>query len=1395
MAAILSMQMAQPPETDLKKFVTAWTEARSGKPGRSSLPAFHRLVEMIAASAAALGPPEAKRERVLAFVRRVVAVPQELQALVAADYADSHSLVAHWRREVMDALGAPSSTASYASVLPAVRGGNQKETWVRYCMRTRLEQRIELAADAWSDVQAQDPPRVDANGLDTSAIEVAAIVARVLPDCKLRSKLDLVENRAMLTAIINSDDEEIRNQPLKPGNLLYLMNFGQRDTDNALCLVGVALVDSDGVVGSTHAAVVDDGCTAGSVVSTQVARRWGLQRQHGDADVAATQMDGTCVNAWRAEPVPIVVADATSVSTRITVSFLVVDNPPRPIILGTPAILAARIERRWQEDEAMGARLCGAEVAGDDGDRSPSMVDEGVESAMLYFPEGKALIFGRQLSWTTESGESVLNLTPADVHLVHAEVCRKGAMKEMLEEQPTGLLAALVPDLSAPSASSRGDTLPGATQQSANFDYASAFDVLMHKVDACERLSSAERERVRRRLLELRPTLSLNSKLAPPSPVGPVKAPGAILELYVKQGADLGRVKAYWKPRSPDATRALEDEWDRLVRFGVAEEVFGGRVRVSSPMLMVPKRDSERRIVGHRLAIDYRQLNSVLEQDLYAPPLQSDVLELAARGDSFSLFDFSSLFHQFEVAEHCRWLTTVMIRPGRYGRFIGAPFGLSVILAHAQRVLDAIFRNETRLVYVDDGVQSHMPGSDRAGEILDFFERSAKHNACLNVDKIQLAVTQAVVLGCTVDCTTHSYEPIASRMQVLAEFPRPTTNAGLRSWLSTCSVYLRFLPGWSLTAPVLTRGIVAGRPLQWTPEMAAAWATMRQLLREACKLHEYDDRLPTHVFTDASQEGVAYVIAQDSLGDGRLRLVAAGGRRTASYEQRLHSMELEALAFRECLFKYAQFTLSMRAPTLWHPDCRGVSKMATQKAVPKSRAVRLFMAELQHLFPRIQVEWIKGTAPSFRLVDMLSRQYGPNFEAVDDAEAREPMTTDSGKFMPLVLDDVAPVDALEAAPAFVSEEKPSAIARDGAEELSRTDGATVERVGDGPTATDCESDAAAVVVGQSVLDELRKDQAARVAVRAARGDLSSPLLGRQRESEARAASQAVRVKELAQVANGRHAPQRALGLKPFRDDVGRIHVRINGEVRLLLETAADRRRFMALAHASQAGGGGHRQSAATLARLSSCVWWPSMRDDVSEFVAACLVCQQLRPPAPAQLHGDTPVVGRRFDTVHIDLASVDATAECEHKAFLVVVDSVSAMPAVLPMVDQTAERVIEAFERGWLARFGTPRVIVADNGPQLDCELMRSFARRHGIALRFVAPYHQQANGLAERTIQSIKRALRALVALDTKRTGDWTQYVHEAVWSFTTSTCPFELAKTTARLSLADGSKRTLMA
>ena len=190
-----------------------------------------------------------------------------------------------------------------------------------------------------------------------------------------------------------------------------------------------------------------------------------------------------------------------------------------------------------------------------------------------------------------------------------------------------------------------------------------------------------------------------------------------------------------------------------------------------------------------------------------------------------------------------------------------------------------------------------------------------------------------------------------------------------------------------------------------------------------------------------------------------------------------------------------------------------------------------------------------------------------------------------------------------------------------------------------------------------------------------------------------------------------------------------------------------------------------------------------MRADVFDYVANCLVCQQLRPPATSGLLGDTPLVGRRFDTVHIDLASVDQTATCSAKAFLIIVDSVTAMPVVMPLVDQTAARVIEAFRVGWLTRFGTPRVVVADNGSQLVGEEMKSFARRHGMRMHFVQPYHQQANGLAERTIQTIKKALRALAVLDPARTGDWTRDVPAAVWSFVSATSasrgisPFELA------------------
>jgi transposase InsO family protein len=52
---------------------------------------------------------------------------------------------------------------------------------------------------------------------------------------------------------------------------------------------------------------------------------------------------------------------------------------------------------------------------------------------------------------------------------------------------------------------------------------------------------------------------------------------------------------------------------------------------------------------------------------------------------------------------------------------------------------------------------------------------------------------------------------------------------------------------------------------------------------------------------------------------------------------------------------------------------------------------------------------------------------------------------------------------------------------------------------------------------------------------------------------------------------------------------------------------------------------------------------------------------------------------------------------------------------------------------------------VSDNGPQFTSEEFKRFMLINGIVHRREAPYHPQTNGLAERAVQSVKKALHKM--------------------------------------------------
>ena len=152
----------------------------------------------------------------------------------------------------------------------------------------------------------------------------------------------------------------------------------------------------------------------------------------------------------------------------------------------------------------------------------------------------------------------------------------------------------------------------------------------------------------------------------------------------------------------------------------------------------------------------------------------------------------------------------------------------------------------------------------------------------------------------------------------------------------------------------------------------------------------------------------------------------------------------------------------------------------------------------------------------------------------------------------------------------------------------------------------------------------------------------------------------------------------------------------------------------------------------------SFIWWPGIDSDIEQIAAKCSTCQQsARMPSKAPIH-PWLYPSSPWQRIHVDYAG-----PVENKMLLIVVDAHSKWLEVIPMKTTTTEATISALQ-GIFSRWGLPEHLHSDNGPQFVSSEFESFMRGNGILHTRSAPYHPQSNGLAERYVQTVKRALKA---------------------------------------------------
>uniref|UniRef100_A0AAQ4QM75 Gypsy retrotransposon integrase-like protein 1 n=5 Tax=Gasterosteus aculeatus aculeatus TaxID=481459 RepID=A0AAQ4QM75_GASAC len=207
---------------------------------------------------------------------------------------------------------------------------------------------------------------------------------------------------------------------------------------------------------------------------------------------------------------------------------------------------------------------------------------------------------------------------------------------------------------------------------------------------------------------------------------------------------------------------------------------------------------------------------------------------------------------------------------------------------------------------------------------------------------------------------------------------------------------------------------------------------------------------------------------------------------------------------------------------------------------------------------------------------------------------------------------------------------------------------------------------------------------------------------------------------------------------------------------------------------------GHPGIQRTLALAREQFWWPSLTQDVTDYVQACTTCAQTRSPRdlPSGLLEPLPIPNRPWSHMAVDFIT-DLPCSQGFTTILVAVDRFSKACRLIPLKKlPSALETAESLFHHVFRTFGLPEEIVSDRGVQFTSKVWAAFFKMLNVQVNLSSGYHPQSNGQTERLNQEIGRFLRAYCFQqpgEWSRFLPWAEYAQNSHKSTSTRISPFQ--------------------
>lgn len=415
------------------------------------------------------------------------------------------------------------------------------------------------------------------------------------------------------------------------------------------------------------------------------------------------------------------------------------------------------------------------------------------------------------------------------------------------------------------------------------------------------------------------------------------------------------------------------------VRRGVIEPVPAGEpTEWCSRMVVVAKKSGQ-----PRRTVDYQRLNASCLRETHHTPPPFDMVSSVPKHSLKTVADAYWGYHQVELDEESRRLTTFITPWGRF-RYRRTPMGhCSAGDAYVKRFDDAIQGITRKHKCVDDTLLYDSSVEEAFWHVYDFLATCAAKGITLKPEKFQFARREVDFVGFRLGWD--EYGPTDERLAAIRNFrmPEKPSITDIRSWYGFVNQLAPFLA----TAPIMSafRELLkrpAGRHVYWDSQLQEKFRQAQDTICQLAKdgLAYYDKSRPTAAITDWSREGIGFVIMQQYCScvtaatpyccKGGWRLALCGSRHLTAAEAGYAAVEGEALAVAWCLQKARLFLLGCPNLTVV-TDHRPLVRLLGDRALTSVVNPRLFRLKERTLQFSFHIKYLPGKSNT--AADFLSR--------------------------------------------------------------------------------------------------------------------------------------------------------------------------------------------------------------------------------------------------------------------------------------------------------------------------------------------------------------------------------------------------------------------------------------